>query len=81
MDKSVDDHGMESNRNILAMPPHRSGEKFEDVYDVILILDDREQFAKNNRGSDPFCSNQFVDYIKMLIFDMFIYISSLYCLY
>eukprot|EP00268_Persea_americana_P005453 TRINITY_DN11833_c0_g1_i15.p1 TRINITY_DN11833_c0_g1~~TRINITY_DN11833_c0_g1_i15.p1 ORF type:complete len:407 (+),score=67.38 TRINITY_DN11833_c0_g1_i15:464-1684(+) len=51
VDKSVDDHGMESNRNILAMPPHRSGEKFEDVYDVILILDDREQFAKNSRGS------------------------------
>ena len=31
--------------NILAMPPHRFGEKFEDIYDVVLILDDRENFG------------------------------------
>ncbi|XP_077219254.1 crossover junction endonuclease MUS81-like isoform X2 [Tasmannia lanceolata] len=37
--------------NCLAMPPRGPGEKFEDAYDVILILDDREQFAKNSRGS------------------------------
>ncbi|XP_077241654.1 crossover junction endonuclease MUS81-like isoform X2 [Tasmannia lanceolata] len=48
--KSLDADGPEGNMNSLAMPPRRSGEKFEDVYDVILILDDREQFAKNNRG-------------------------------
>ncbi|KAL6005337.1 Crossover junction endonuclease mus81 [Asimina triloba] len=40
----------ESNQSFLAMPPLRSGEKFEDVYDVILILDDREKFTKNHRG-------------------------------
>lgn len=27
------------------MPPLSFGERFEDVYEVILILDDREQFA------------------------------------
>ncbi|XP_068663277.1 crossover junction endonuclease MUS81 isoform X2 [Aristolochia californica] len=37
---------LECNVNSLAMPPRRTGEKFEDIYDVILILDDREQFVK-----------------------------------
>lgn len=36
---------VEETVNILAMPPHRFAEKFEDVYDVILILDDRENFG------------------------------------
>ncbi|KAG9443636.1 hypothetical protein H6P81_014976 [Aristolochia fimbriata] len=41
---------LEGDVKSLAMPPRRVGEKFEDVYDVILILDDREQFAKTSRG-------------------------------
>ncbi|KAG8656694.1 hypothetical protein MANES_04G164000v8 [Manihot esculenta] len=36
---------LEANLNILSMPPLSLGERFEDVYEVILILDDREQFA------------------------------------
>ncbi|GMN53715.1 hypothetical protein TIFTF001_022837 [Ficus carica] len=35
--------------NILSMPPLSFGEIFEDVYEVVLILDNREQFA--NKGS------------------------------
>lgn len=31
--------------SVLSMPPLSFGERFEDVYEVILILDDREQFA------------------------------------
>jgi hypothetical protein len=37
--------GMEANMNVLSVPPLSFGEKFEDAYEVILILDDREQFA------------------------------------
>lgn len=37
--------GSESKPNTLAMPPLAFGEKFGDVYEVILILDNREQFA------------------------------------
>lgn len=51
MDNSLDNNSGESDTYPLAMPPRRSGEKFEDVYDVILILDDRENFAKNSHGS------------------------------
>lgn len=29
----------------LAMPPRTGGETFEEVYDVILLLDDRENFG------------------------------------
>ncbi|KAG6488744.1 hypothetical protein ZIOFF_049993 [Zingiber officinale] len=36
---------IKGNDNILAMPPHDFGEKFRDIYDVILILDDRENFG------------------------------------
>lgn len=35
----------EAKSSILSMPPLTYGERFEDVYDVILILDDREQFV------------------------------------
>ncbi|PKI62995.1 hypothetical protein CRG98_016634 [Punica granatum] len=35
--------------NVLSRPPLSAGENFEDAYEVILILDDREQFA--TRGS------------------------------
>ncbi|CAK9147489.1 unnamed protein product [Ilex paraguariensis] len=44
-----DTDGLEAKTNVLAMPPLMFGERFEDVYGVILILDDREQFA--TRGS------------------------------
>lgn len=37
--------GSETKHNSLATPPLAFGEKFEDVYEVILILDNREQFA------------------------------------
>lgn len=36
---------MERYNDALAMPPYKSGERFEDTYDVILILDDRENFG------------------------------------
>ncbi|XP_043726379.1 crossover junction endonuclease MUS81 isoform X2 [Telopea speciosissima] len=41
--------GSEAKLNALAMPPLGFGERFEEVYDVSLILDDREQFT--NHGS------------------------------
>ncbi|XP_062208060.1 crossover junction endonuclease MUS81-like isoform X4 [Phragmites australis] len=33
--------------SILAMPPRQSGEEFLEAYEVVLILDDRENFGKN----------------------------------
>ncbi|KAH8512667.1 hypothetical protein H0E87_006089 [Populus deltoides] len=36
---------LDTNMNVLSLPPLSLGERFEDVYEVILILDDREQFA------------------------------------
>lgn len=30
---------------ILAMPPRQSSEKFVEAYEVVLILDDRENFG------------------------------------
>ena len=44
MQKSRTD-GLRVNMNALSMPPLSFGEKFEDAYEVVLILDDREQFA------------------------------------
>lgn len=35
----------ETKSNELAEPPLSFGERFEDAYEVILVLDDREQFA------------------------------------
>ncbi|OVA11675.1 ERCC4 domain [Macleaya cordata] len=49
--KSLNSEGLDANMNALMMPPLKFGERFMDVYDVILILDDREHFAKNNKGS------------------------------
>ncbi|CAA2953577.1 crossover junction endonuclease MUS81 [Olea europaea subsp. europaea] len=43
--------GSESKQNVLAMPPLKFGEKFGDVYGVILILDSREQFATQGSRS------------------------------
>lgn len=45
MHKSSANDATRGNDNAIAMPPYRSGEKFEDIYDVILILDDRENFG------------------------------------
>ncbi|KAJ4825591.1 hypothetical protein Tsubulata_015244 [Turnera subulata] len=43
--------GLGPSVNTLSMPPLSLGERFEDVYDVILILDDREQFAvRSSKG-------------------------------
>ncbi|KAF9596020.1 hypothetical protein IFM89_006947 [Coptis chinensis] len=39
-----------ANTNVLMVPPLRLGERFGDVYEVILILDDREQFVNSNKG-------------------------------
>lgn len=44
MKKSIVE-GSESKMSILSVPPLSMGERFEDAYEVILILDDREQFA------------------------------------
>lgn len=48
MPKSTLD-GFKASRNVFSLPPLSSGEIFEDAYEVILVLDDREQFA--TRGS------------------------------
>ncbi|KAL3645249.1 Crossover junction endonuclease mus81 [Castilleja foliolosa] len=43
--------GSEYKSNTFPMPPLAFGEKFGDVYEVILILDNREQFAKKGLRS------------------------------
>ncbi|GMY22616.1 crossover junction endonuclease mus81 [Fagus crenata] len=48
-DRPVQKSRTEANMNVLSMPPLSLGERFEDAYEVVLILDDREQFA--NQGS------------------------------
>lgn len=35
----------EASSSVLSIPPLSFGERFEDAYEVILVLDDREQFA------------------------------------
>ncbi|KAI3968172.1 hypothetical protein MKX01_018475 [Papaver californicum] len=42
-------NGMHANMIAIRMPPLKFGQRFKDVYNVILILDDREQFAKTNK--------------------------------
>ncbi|KAK1256957.1 Crossover junction endonuclease MUS81 [Acorus gramineus] len=59
--KSLESGEVEGQENCLAMPPYGFGQKFEDVYDVILILDDREQFARSSHGSR---SKKVVDSIR-----------------
>lgn len=39
--------GSEPNMNIFAMPPLRFGERFEEAYEVVLVLDDREHFTSH----------------------------------
>ncbi|KAG8363685.1 hypothetical protein BUALT_Bualt19G0048100 [Buddleja alternifolia] len=47
----------EAKPNTLAMPPLAFGEKFGDVYEVILILDNREQFATQGSRSRKIIEN------------------------
>ncbi|KAL8542194.1 hypothetical protein ACS0TY_003164 [Phlomoides rotata] len=49
--------GLESKHNSIAMPPLELGEKFGDVYEVILILDNREQFATQGSRSKKIIEN------------------------
>ncbi|XP_057978414.1 crossover junction endonuclease MUS81 isoform X2 [Malania oleifera] len=48
---------LEANINVLSLPPLRFGEKFEDVYEVMLILDNREQFATQGSKSRKIIEN------------------------
>ncbi|XVE99858.1 hypothetical protein REPUB_Repub03eG0237700 [Reevesia pubescens] len=52
--------GLGANMNVLSIPPLSFGERFEDVYEVILILDDREQFtsqcARSKKMLENICS-------------------------
>lgn len=41
--------------NVLSVPPLSFGERFEDVYEVNLILDDREHFASQGLVSSCNC--------------------------
>ncbi|XP_078179361.1 restriction endonuclease, type II-like superfamily protein isoform X2 [Carex rostrata] len=45
--------------NTLAMPPYRPGERFCETYDVILILDERENFGSRFRKVVDNISSQF----------------------
>ncbi|KAK7401305.1 hypothetical protein VNO78_12679 [Psophocarpus tetragonolobus] len=46
-----------SKMNLLNVPPLSFGERFEDAYDIILILDDREQFATQGSRSRKIIEN------------------------
>ncbi|GKU92226.1 hypothetical protein SLEP1_g5983 [Rubroshorea leprosula] len=54
-------NGLEASMNVLSLPPLSLGERFEDIYEVILILDDREQFSnqrsRNRRVVESICSD------------------------
>ncbi|KAD4584014.1 hypothetical protein E3N88_21615 [Mikania micrantha] len=41
---------LEAKSNLLSMPPLTFGDRFEDTYEVILILDDREKFTKASKS-------------------------------
>ncbi|KAH9774273.1 Crossover junction endonuclease MUS81 [Citrus sinensis] len=43
--------------NLLSVPPLSFGERFEDAYEVVLILDDREQFAVQGSRSRRIIEN------------------------
>ncbi|KAF6168496.1 hypothetical protein GIB67_001371 [Kingdonia uniflora] len=42
--------GLNAKTSILMMPPLDAGEKFGEIYDVVLILDDREHFTRSKNG-------------------------------
>ncbi|KAG6549681.1 hypothetical protein Mapa_008660 [Marchantia paleacea] len=50
-DRGLSSVSSTDSHNDLAMPPLKIGEKFSDVYDVICILDRREQFRRGSAGS------------------------------
>ncbi|KAF7824651.1 crossover junction endonuclease MUS81 [Senna tora] len=56
MRKSIGE-GPKSKMSILSIPPLSLGERFEDAYEVILILDDREQFATQGSRSRRIIEN------------------------
>lgn len=37
---------LEAKSNVFSMPPLTLGDQFEDTYEVVLVLDDRERFTK-----------------------------------
>ena len=41
----LDKNSILTDHSILAMPPHQSNEEFLEAYEVVLILDDRENFG------------------------------------
>ncbi|KAM1941581.1 hypothetical protein ACFX13_029141 [Malus domestica] len=50
-------NGLEASSNVLSIPPLRFGERFEEAYEVILVLDDREQFATQGSRSRRLIEN------------------------
>ncbi|XP_028789880.1 crossover junction endonuclease MUS81 isoform X2 [Neltuma alba] len=56
MPKSIGE-GPKSTVNSLSLPPLSLGERFGDAYEVILILDDREQFATQGSRSRRIIEN------------------------
>lgn len=51
--------GFKASSNVISLPPLSFGETFEDAYEVILILDDREQFATRGSVTYFFCHISF----------------------
>ncbi|KAG2603282.1 crossover junction endonuclease MUS81-like isoform X1 [Panicum virgatum] len=45
----LDKNSVLTDHSILAMPPHQSNEEFLEAYEVVLILDDRENFGSRSR--------------------------------
>ncbi|XP_020571283.1 crossover junction endonuclease MUS81 isoform X2 [Phalaenopsis equestris] len=45
--------------NSLAMPPSMIGKKFDEIYDLILILDDRERFGSRSKKVVDMIQSQF----------------------
>nr|XP_043617761.1 crossover junction endonuclease MUS81 [Erigeron canadensis] len=41
---------LEAKSNVFSMPPLTFGDRFEDTYEVVLILDDREKFTKASKS-------------------------------
>jgi crossover junction endonuclease MUS81 len=55
--------GVEASSKALSMPPLSFGERFEDAYEVVFVLDDREQLATQM----SVISNFFL--LRLLFFD------------
>ncbi|KAJ3687939.1 hypothetical protein LUZ61_017103 [Rhynchospora tenuis] len=51
--------------NTLAMPPSQPGERFPETYDVILILDERENFGSRFRKVVDAISSQFKVHVEV----------------